>query len=72
MEKLFEDAGIAGQNRLPTVEQEGPTISKGEVMYAIKNIKNRKVPGPNNIFAEIRKLIQEKQIVTLVKLFNVL
>ncbi|XP_072397960.1 uncharacterized protein [Diabrotica undecimpunctata] len=52
------------------VEGEGPEILKSEILHAIKLAKNKKAVGPNNIPTEMLKLINEKNIGILVKLFN--
>jgi len=48
----------------------GPSILKGEVEKAIKRLKNKKAPGPDNIHSEVLKLIDENGVCFLTELFN--
>ena len=51
-------------------EDEGPEITKDEVIYALKRMRNGKSPGPDELPVELLKLIEERSINTLVDLFN--
>ena len=67
IKNLFDDS-----RETPTINNnnEGPTILKSEVEYAIRQLKNNKSPGPDNIYPEIIKLISESNLDLLVKLLN--
>ena len=47
-------------------------ISREEIEFAFRKLKNRKAPGPDSILGEILKHSKEKIIPFFVKLFNVL
>lgn len=52
---------------------EGPVIIREEVEYALKNTKNRKATGPDEIPVEILKLLKDqKALDVLVELFNLI
>ena len=59
--ELFHDHRIK-----PVIEnlpiEEGPEITRDEVTYAIKNQKNNKAPNPDEIYAEILKIIAEREV----------
>ena len=48
----------------------GPSITKEEIEKAILNSKNNKAPGPDEIPTEILKLLDERGISALHKIFN--
>lgn len=67
--QLFKDG--RRKTNLESIEGEmGPDIIKEEVIYALNTLKNRKVPGPDQLPAEILKLIEEDQIRPMVELIN--
>ena len=49
----------------------GPSITKEEIEKAIHNLKNNKSVGPDGIPSEILKLLDEKGIAALHKIFNI-
>lgn len=49
-----------------------PSITKEEIKKAIHNSKNNKAPGPDEIPSEILKLLDERGITTLHKIFNII
>ncbi|KAL1458712.1 hypothetical protein WDU94_008838 [Cyamophila willieti] len=68
LEKLFHD------NRLetPPVQdgESGPTIIEEEVRAAIKQLKNGKAAGPDEIQAEFLKLLDDASLKRLTQVFN--
>ncbi|XP_072380564.1 uncharacterized protein [Diabrotica undecimpunctata] len=50
--------------------ENGPTITKSEVRSAISRLKNNKAPGPDGIYAEVLKLIEDNQLDIMTELFN--
>ncbi|XP_030766335.1 uncharacterized protein LOC115890268 [Sitophilus oryzae] len=68
MKELYNDYREEPTVR-PTVYQ-GPEILNSEVLQAIKQLKNNKSPGPDNIYPEILKLISEENVDILTRLFN--
>lgn len=67
---LFDD------NRLnvPTAARdlEAPLRMKSEVEYAIKIAKNDKAVGPDKIYAEYLKLLDDENLNCLIGLFNLI
>ena len=47
-------------------------ISREEVLYALRKLKNHKAPGPDGIIGEIYKNSNDQVIQFFVKLFNAL
>jgi len=50
----------------------GPSITKDEIEKAIRNSKNNKTAGPDEIPSEILKLLDERGITALHKMFNII
>jgi hypothetical protein len=48
----------------------GPSILKAEIVHAIKLLKSNKTPGPDDMYAETIKLLNEENLDIIVKLFN--
>lgn len=48
----------------------GPSILKSEVVHAIRLMKNGKAPGPDEMFSETLKLLNEESLDVVVSLFN--
>ncbi|XP_071580242.1 uncharacterized protein [Temnothorax nylanderi] len=74
VEELFDDDR---QNTPPQVDkninESGPEITKDEVVHAIKAQKNGKATGPDNVYAEVIKLIADREgkgLDLLIALFN--
>lgn len=69
IEELFEDqrtdnyAYIEGDNI-------GPEITTSEVKYAVQGAKTNKALGPDQIPAEMLKLVEEENLVPITELFN--
>lgn len=71
IEELFaDDRQIMEEDSDEEHSMEGPEIMKAEVEEAIKKVKSGKSPGPDNIYIELIKLIDDKGIDNLTKLFN--
>lgn len=74
IKELFEDErlGNATEEQDMSKEQEnhGPDITKEEVIHAIRNIKNGRSSGPDELPAEMLKLIEDQHLHILVNLFN--
>jgi hypothetical protein len=69
IEQLYED--ISRPKRVPDFSQmENLPIMIEEVVRAIAQIKKDKSPGPDNIYGEFLKLIDEEGVSWLTKLFN--
>lgn len=69
IESLFDD------DRPPTEINNclnGPSITKDEIEKAIRNSKNNKAVGPDEISSEILKLLDERGITALHKMFNII
>lgn len=67
IEELFDDdRPPAGINHYLT----GPSITKDEIENAIQNSKNKKAAGPDGIPSEIFKLLDERGITSLHRVFN--
>lgn len=66
--QLFNDD--RGELLLQKTEDTGPPILRQEVIYAIKNTKNGKAVGPDEVPIELIRLIDEDCIDVLVELFN--
>lgn len=74
MEELFDD------NRPSTppqadknINKTGPKITKDEVIHSIKAQKSGKATGPDNVYAEVIKLIadqEERGLDLLTSFFN--
>jgi len=70
VKELFED-----ETRTPDIEntranEEGPEITKSEILYAIKTAKNKKSTGCDELPAELLKLLDDEGINVLLKVFN--
>jgi hypothetical protein len=74
VKELFRDNRTDPRVEIETaVLDEGPEITRSEVIAAIKSQKNNKAPGPDQIHAEMLKLLVEKDaegLKTLTKLLN--
>lgn len=70
IQELFDDDRQQEMVEEDIERELGPTITKEEVMHAIKMAKSNKSPGPDEIPAEIIKLITEDQIGIFVELYN--
>lgn len=67
IEVLFDDdRPPAGINNSLT----GPSITKDEIEKAIRNSKNNKAAGPDEVPSEILKLLDDRGITALHKVFN--
>ncbi|XP_030752245.1 uncharacterized protein LOC115879485 [Sitophilus oryzae] len=53
--ELFDGGGPSFHSQIET--ENGPDIMISEIERALKNTKNRKAPGPDNIYPELIKLI---------------
>ncbi|KAI5734561.1 hypothetical protein M8J77_007970 [Diaphorina citri] len=51
-------------------EESGQRISKEEIKYALKNMKNKKAPGPDNVPTELLKILDDNGLIALADLFN--
>lgn len=69
IEELFEDHRQKDYLE-PTDRDEGPEITKEEILYALNTLKSRKAIGPDGLPSEILKLVEEEQVSVLVDLFN--
>lgn len=49
---------------------QGPSITKSEIRKAIHNLKNNKAPGPDEVPAELIKLLDDRGITVLHRFFN--
>ncbi|XP_076384113.1 uncharacterized protein LOC143261929 [Megalopta genalis] len=71
---LFDDAAredaIDTQAVCENETDRGPSILKSEVRKAIKQAKNNKVSGPDQIPTELLKLLEEENITYLTAFFN--
>lgn len=70
IQELFEDERQPEAINEEEDQENGPNITKEEVTNAIKLMKNNRASGPDEIPAEIIKLIEEEQIGILVDLYN--
>lgn len=70
IEKLFQDQRMKPHNKDGKNGQTAPPITKTEVIYAIKNCKKGKAAGPDEVTADLIKLIDEDNVNILVDLFN--
>lgn len=68
IEDLFHDQRSNHINA--STELIGPRITKDEVFYAIKSAKNGKSVGPDEIPAEILKLLEYEHLDVMVNFFN--
>lgn len=72
MEELFSDDRPSSPTD-ESINEMGPAITKGEVIHAIKAQKNGKATGPDNIHAEVIKLVGDEEgkgLELLTALFN--
>lgn len=69
-EELFEDKDRPPIGTEETTTESGPSILEEEVVNAIKRLKKRKATGPDNIHAEILKMIEGEGLKFLTRLFN--
>ncbi|KAI5746142.1 hypothetical protein M8J77_000312 [Diaphorina citri] len=51
-------------------EESGQRISKEEIKYALKNMKNKKAPGPDDVPTELLKILDDNGLIALADLFN--
>lgn len=51
-------------------EESRSRISKEEILYVLKNSKNRKAPGPDDDPTELLKIMDDNGLEVLVDLFN--
>lgn len=65
---LFDD--IREDANTSDINNEGPKILKAEIQNAIKQLKTNKSPGPDGIYPEMLKLINEGNIEIFVSLYN--
>lgn len=65
---LFSDERILNQDTEDDLT--GPPITRAEIERAIQTLKNNKAPGPDEIPAELIKLLDDKGVAVLRKLFN--
>lgn len=68
MNNLFSDSKIVANRHIHN-ENTVP-ILKSEIKYNVRNIKNGKAPGPDNVHGKIKKLIVEDNLDLFVKIFN--
>lgn len=69
VEELFDDE--RQEHNIDSIQgDEGPEITKEEILYAIKTMKNGKSPGPDGLTSELLKLVEGDSVNTLVDLFN--
>lgn len=66
--ELFDDGGPSFHSQIET--ENGPDIMISEIERALKNTKNGKAAGPDNIYPELIKLINGDNLKLLVNLFN--
>lgn len=66
--ELFDDDDRSFDPKIET--DQGPDIMISEVEKAIKNLKCGKAAGPDNIYPDLLKLIDEDNLKTLTQLFN--
>ncbi|XP_030759848.1 uncharacterized protein LOC115885174 [Sitophilus oryzae] len=66
--ELFDDGGHSFHSQIET--ENGPDIMISEIERALKNTKNGKAAGPDNIYPELIKLINGDNLKLLVNLFN--
>ena len=69
-EKLFQDDRNRPQLVANNVRTESPHITNEEVIFALKNTKNGKAPGTDEMPVELLKLLKENNIPILTDLFN--
>lgn len=67
LNELFEDDR---GNLTQIINATGPDILKEEVEYAIRNSKNGKANGPDEIPTELLKLLNDKSVNMILQLFN--
>ncbi|CAG9841161.1 unnamed protein product [Diabrotica balteata] len=70
IQQLFNDE--REELSLEITEDTGPPILREEVIYAIKNTKEGKATGPDEVPIELLKLIDEDVIDVMVELFNLI
>lgn len=70
IEELFHDQRQENVYAASQSRDEGPEITKSEVMTAVKCMKNNKAAGPDGIPGELLKLINEKNMDVLTQLLN--
>lgn len=70
IQELFKDERQMEDIELYNGSETGPSITKQEVIHAVNLAKNNKATGPDEIPAEIIKLITEDQIEILKDLYN--
>lgn len=70
IQQLFDDNRIPQHNY--NNASTGPYISKEEVTHAVKNAKSGKALGPDEVYAEVIKMLDDTGIYVLTKLFNII
>ncbi|KAG8228642.1 hypothetical protein J437_LFUL008293 [Ladona fulva] len=65
---LFNDEERGNSKNIYT--EEGPEILRSEVEQALKNSKNGKASGPDEIPVELLQLMDDENITVLLNLFN--
>lgn len=68
---LFEDNERSLYNE-PATAESGPEILDAEVRKGINEAKEGKAPGPDDIHSEVLKLINDENLRTITRLFNVI
>lgn len=54
----------------PNIET-GPSITTEEVANAIRKLKNNKAAGPDKVYADLLKLIEQNHLDIITELFNI-
>ncbi|XP_055373661.1 craniofacial development protein 2-like [Condylostylus longicornis] len=70
IEKVFNYISRTDALRTSETEPTGPSITTEEIKRAIKLSKNNKAPGPDELPAEIFKLIDDENLEILKNIFN--
>ena len=69
-EQLFEDTRQGQKIYEGMIGEQGPSISREEILHVINNSKNGKAPGPDKITNDILKLITTDHIGAFTQLIN--
>ncbi|XP_055380706.1 uncharacterized protein LOC129611541 [Condylostylus longicornis] len=70
IEEVFDDISRTDALRTSETEPTGPSITTEEIKRAIKLSKNNKAPGPDELPAEIFKLIDDENLEILKNIFG--